>query len=546
MNRLVAGLMLLTCLLAAPAARAQSFPVTLTQSKFASLSRGDCLLDPQETANFAFTWTYPTVVTGETESVFVSRTSSCSDTTTGTPPDALLLRSEADRTAVTGTFPGTGSTEVLSARKLFDFVADNCGGDAGIETTVYLCVNIEVPASGVAQPQSLHGSVAIKLDSKPPPTPTAVSVETLDGGLVANWSMPTDLDGAGRYFVHVVAPDGTDKGAGIAGSATGSASITGLTNGTAYTVTVTSFDAAGTARERNNESAASEPVTATPQAVQDFFARYKAAGGGESGGCASTRGSLWAVAALALLVTRRRRRLDAFCVALVVSGFAATASAENADEPAWQHSPRHFATALRAGSWGPRVDREAALSGATPFADIFGRSSPKLWRLQLDLDVFDALGRLSVGVDTGFWQALGKGRSLTDDAKTKDTITFTVVPVTPMLTYRADFLWELWRIPVVPFGKAGYGLAHWSTDKAGSTSKVGDANGAGWAKGFEWGAGLQLVLDALESDQAASIDQDYGINSTRLFVEYDEMKWKGKGGLRLDGASWTGGVMIAF
>jgi hypothetical protein len=68
----------------------------------------------------------------------------------------------------------------------------------------------------------------------------------------------------------------------------------------------------------------------------------------------------------------------------------------------------------------------------------------------------------------------------------------------------------------------------------------------GWARGLEWSAGVSLVLDALEPDKAAALDQDFGINSTALFVGYDGMQWEGPHGLLLHGGGFNGGLSFAF
>lgn len=547
----------LSCALAvgvayAPKASAQvTFPVVLLDTKYSSLSKLDCLASPQETINFAFTWSV-TLLAGEDEEVFASRSSSCSDTTTGTPPDALILRARKARTLTTGKFPQDNSSETLDARLLFDFIAPDCGGPAGVDTTIYLCVNIFVPQSLTVLAVTNHGSVPIHLDSVPPATPTGVTADALDSGLSIAWTMPTDLAGTARYFVHVVGPDGVDKGTGVAGSAATSTKISGLVNGTPYTVTVNSIDASGTKQDNANPSLPSAPVTGTPAAVNGFYELYRADGGTDQGGCTSAPASLVALLAAAGLLMRRRRgaALAALTVALTLP---AVARAQQVG-PAWSRSPRHYTFSIRTGPYSPSVDSEAGLKakGSTPYATVFGTGTPLLWRAEFDFDLLTkigelSVGRLSVGVAGGFWQAVGKGRFAADPTKTaNDTILLNLWPVTPLLTYRADFIFERWGIPLVPFAKLGYGFTRWSSYKDGSLSKVGADSALGWARGVEYGAGLQFVLDAIEPDKAASLDQDFGINSTSLFAEFDGVRWEGAGGLLLHGTSFNGGLLLAF
>jgi len=541
-------------LLAASQARAQSFPVRLDDTKYRSLSRADCTLEPQETTNFAFSWTRNIAVAGEQETVYVSRTSSCSDDTTGTTPNALLLRSEAARTQATGRFPAAGTTEVLTTRKLFDFVSTDCGETTGIETTVYLCVKIEIPSNGVTIAASQVGSVAVKLDSLGPAQPTQVVADPRDGGLSISWEMPTDLLGATRYVVHVRDAAGNDFGSGVAGSASRSATIDGLTNDLPYQVSVSSFDDSGTKADRNNESAASETVAGTPRTAQGFFDRYRALGGGETGSCNATGGSLLAL--VGLLAGRRRRRrastsavITAVAIVTTVAISLPVQAVELAAPVEPLHSPRHFALSLKLGNYTPAVDLEPGLvaAKATPYADMFGTGGALMWRAQLEYDLLDTFGRLSLGLSAGTWRVKGAGRSAANPTVVTDDDTELVVnPLTPVLTYRADMLWTRNRIPLVPYGTLGYGFANWSATKNGTVTTLPGAEGTGWARGLEWALGLQFVLDAVEPDKAASLDTDYGINSTSLFVEYAGMYWEGAHGLRLHGDSWSGGVLVAF
>ncbi len=541
----LSALVALLVALSGGAARADTtFALTLTDAKYKSLSRADCLLDPQESSGFVGNWTGPALSADQESMVFISRTSSCSESTTGTPPDAMILRGRASRTTLSDKYPADNSNELLTARKLFDFVAADCGGSAGIDTAVYLCVKIFTPSTGVIAASTAVGSVAIQLDSAPPATPTEVTTSALDSGLNIGWSMPTDLLGAARYAVRVIAPDGTDKGATISGSATRAASIDGLENGQAYTVSVVAYDSSGTTSDRANVSAPSVSVVGTPQPVQDFFERYRQAGGKESGGCSTGAVSLIALLGLAAL---RRRREAVLGVGMALLLTTQTARAQDDITPSFAHSPRRFSAWFTGGTYAPDIDSEPGLNGATPYKDIFGDTTSPLWRLGIDADLFSGFGRLSVGLTGGYWNISGKARLASDTTvQTEDTVDLTLWPLTPILTYRADFLWERLHIPLVPYGRLGYGFVRWSSGKNGTTSTFDGQSAEGWARGFEYGLGLQLILDALEPDKAAGLDQDFGINSTSLFFAFDGMNWKGAGGLDLSSTSLGGGLLLAF
>src|SRR5207253_2194783 len=79
--------------------------------------------------------------------------------------------------------------------------------------------------------------------------------DPLDSALSVSWTMPSDVQGAASYKVHVRGPDGADKVTAVSGGALRSVEIGGLTNLVTYAVTVTSLDASGPSTTRRNESA---------------------------------------------------------------------------------------------------------------------------------------------------------------------------------------------------------------------------------------------------------------------------------------------------
>ncbi len=546
--------LLLVLLLPRPSSAQQvGFTPALVDTKFASLSKDDCTQNPQDTTNFAFTWSYtPTCVGGE-EEVFLSTSSSCADTTTGTPPVALILRGKAVPTSsggtVTGKYPTDGSNETLDAQMLFSLAAGTptTSPDASVCTakevsaTVYLCVEVFPPAGCLVSTASF-GQVPITVDSTPPPAPTLTQVSPLDSALLVSWTMPSDLGGASHYQVNATA-NGKTTTSTIDGASTTSAKIQGLTNGTTYSVTVQSLDDAGTQTSFNNVSADSNELSGTPQEAIDFYTRYRSDGGQEKGGCASAPMSLLALLIAGLLLWKKRTRLAVLvlCLALPALGRAQDFAA-----PPTFHSPQSFTVALRLGPYSPSIDSEPALKGKTPYKDIFGTQTPLMWRVGLDYDVFKKFGRLSVGLSLGFWQALGKGRSKSTDQPTGDTILLNLWPLTPSVAYRFDVPWVRYGVPLVPFARFGYGFTKWSSSKNGQTSTFGGDSASGWARGIEYAVGVELVLDAFDPQQAVELDQDSGINSTRLFFDFEGMSWRGAGGLRLDGTSFGGGLALAF
>ena len=80
--------------------------------------------------------------------------------------------------------------------------------------------------------------------------------------------------------------------------------VTGLVNDQRYRFVLVAVDAAG------NASQGSNAVDGTPLAVQDFYKRYRCAGGAETGGfgCSTAGAVLLPAGTLGLLALVRRRR----------------------------------------------------------------------------------------------------------------------------------------------------------------------------------------------------------------------------------------------
>lgn len=163
-------------------------------------------------------------------------------------------------------------------------------------------------------------SMTLHYDMDAPEAPTFTSATGSDQGAQLGWETATDDDDEHDKFILYAAsgsgpaPDGDadadadaddDGGADVDGScaaatqlsgnpsyeeiqdhvrvtieenATRSTRVSGLENGTTYAFAISAVDRAG------NIGAASDPVCATPQPVDDFFSQYREAGG-ESGFC---------------------------------------------------------------------------------------------------------------------------------------------------------------------------------------------------------------------------------------------------------------------
>jgi len=424
-------------------------------------------------------------------------------------------------------------------------------------------------------------------------------VKALDSGLEVAWS---SVSGASFYTVYIYEgqqPDAGD-GAGDGGSADAgmgaliassqvgdvtSADVFGLTNGVTYTVYVTALDGAGTDPPTTSNTSDSSPsATGIPVPSYSFFEEYKADGGPENGdSCTSPGGplSLSMLAGVLIFLFQRRGRFIRPAVFLVALVTATSSRSARADPPAGagapgtaaggssgpdgrmslrefpvdadpqgrvrSQSPEWFRIDLLVGAFNPNPDQGTAQA---PFAAVFPAKNQLLYRLQLHVNAYGGFGHLSVGIGAGVWQTAGHSL-LANGAASGDTETFTVYPVTPMIGYRADFIYRKWNIPVIPFVKAGWGLVWWADAKDGAIlhgwSDGTEWHSEGWATGLEWSGGIEIPFEFFDAAGGANMDAMYGINSIGIFGEYGWQYWRGSnGGLPLGGWSGSGGVYIAF
>ncbi len=257
------------------------------------------------------------------------------------------------------------STKNLTYTAADSSVCDNGLGSG--ETTVN--VNF-IWLDGSSNPVSASTPYPIQVKLLGPGAPTGVTAEGIDGALSVSWSASSTEPDLAGYHVFVeasgaspadagtttVCPDGgfTDGGTDDAGnpvvvpvdagcyqqpvttascSASGdggtldttglspmataagatnvSAQVTGLTNGTSYAVAVAAYDTFG------NDGDVSSAVCATPQPVDDFWKKYRQAGGTAGGGfCAlevvgGPAGApvmVLGMVGIAIAFVRRRRR----------------------------------------------------------------------------------------------------------------------------------------------------------------------------------------------------------------------------------------------
>jgi hypothetical protein len=240
----------------------------------------------------------------------------------------------------------------------------------------------------------------------------------------------------------------------------------------------------------------------------------------------------WALAALLATVAAARSAAAQDASAEALSWGPPTPAEDKA-------SPRAWALSLRAGRYRPEVDAELG-PGPGPYAAAFGGARRWMFGLELERELFQRFGTLSLAGSVAWSRAVGHALRADGDGTSADETSLRLLPLGIGLTWRADFFAR--TVPVVPYVKAGLDYALWNAGN-GDGRTVASGGTAGWHAG----AGVALLLDALDPAGALGLDQETGVNHTYLFVEWIDTRLDGLGAahkLRLGDRAWFAGLMI--
>lgn len=366
--------------------------------------------------------------------------------------------------------------------------------------------------------------------------------------------------------------------------------VSPLENATEYAIGIAGVDEVG------NAGPLSEVICASPVAVIDFYSKYRDAGGqgGCIGGCAVAQDETnpWlfvvgGVVSLAFLrlVSKRARPGKAKRTGTIIGGgvmllLLAAPSVARADhdipDTNWRQSHRptppapdtKYAFEVRFGPYWPQVDDEPGLTGK-PYEDTFGTDPRFYFGLEFDWMPFRIpyVGTIGFAVGWGYtWasaNALAQGcdpattadTNADDDlgpCETEDVTTLHIMPMHSSVVLRGDELMRRTGVPLVPYGKFGFGWAYWKSSKTAGVSHVdvGDPEDDLYAEdvtiGLHAALGLALALNWLDTASAGSLRESTGIAHAYLFAEWMNAMLTGFGGGQLRAGSSTFVTGLAF
>jgi hypothetical protein len=218
--------------------------------------------------------------------------------------------------------------------------------------------------------------------------------------------------------------------------------------------------------------------------------------------------------------------------------------------PAASASPRRALLEFKGSPFTPDIDKKYA-SGAGPYQTTFGGKPMLLGELELDVEVWQGFGTLSIAASGGYAEMYGHALTEAGD-KSAEATGLHVVPLKLLVLWRADMFWPKFSVPLAPYVKVGPVLMPWWSTKGGDIEVVNGYRGAGYKLGIAATAGIALVLDFLDPRLALDFDTFSGVNHTAIFAEWTYQNMTlfdfSKSAMNLDLSSkhWSFGISFEF
>jgi hypothetical protein len=200
-------------------------------------------------------------------------------------------------------------------------------------------------------------------------------------------------------------------------------------------------------------------------------------------------------------------------------------------------SPQRFAFELKLGPYLPDVDRKWSGAGPGPYKTIFGRTDSQgnvtkdplpgvMTALAFEWQFIYLAGPFLLGTQIAYFRDSARAPFAQPEPgqntrSAADKVTFEMFPISLLLGYRFELLADRYKVPLIPYAKAGLTYAFWWTrdgNRKIATNTVGQ-KGRGGVWGWQVNPGLMLRLDFIEPGTAKKLDQSTGINHTYLFGE---------------------------
>ncbi len=260
--------------------------------------------------------------------------------------------------------------------------------------------------------------------------------------------------------------------------------------------------------------------------------------------------------------------------ALLLTALSSTAFAQGSDalgayggarDPNRYRTGQEFMLELRVQQYIPDVDSEFADGKRTPRQTVipddvagpyeytFGSGRRYAVGLEFDWQVFRIpyVGTVGPGVGALYTKSTAKARYLSHPQdKSSEETSLTIFPMYLVAVVRADVFWNELGIPLIPYGKIGFGWALWWSRTGGQTDELNGKVGKGTTFGYQFALGASLLLDFFDEEAAGEMDNSIGVNHSYIFGEWYVSKLEGGGifskQMYVGTNSWAAGLAFEF
>lgn len=211
---------------------------------------------------------------------------------------------------------------------------------------------------------------------------------------------------------------------------------------------------------------------------------------------------------------------------------------------------------LRFGPYWPQIDEEFASPG--PYERVFDNDAQFYFGLEADwLPIrIPYVGKLGAGFGWGITPASGNAIDPSTGEETDVENSITIMPMHASLVLRGTELMRRTDVPLVPYGKFGFGFATWSTSTSSGTSEVcgagggedGCSEGEDTTLGLHGALGLAVALDWVSPQRSKNLNH-MGIGHLYLFGEWMNAMLDGLGSrpqLHVGTSTFVGGLALDF
>jgi len=206
-------------------------------------------------------------------------------------------------------------------------------------------------------------------------------------------------------------------------------------------------------------------------------------------------------------------------------------------------SAQYAAFELRFGPYSPKVDDSAS----TPiYSEFFGDKSRFMIGFELDWQAWRIphVGTIGIGGGLGYTQM--SGTNLPREGEATDNIaqssTLDILPLYAVGVLRIDTFARHFSVPLVPYGKFGFGAAYWwVNDGRGTATNDQGLKGKDVSTGIQAAVGAMFLLDILEPSAARTADVDTGVNNSYVFFEWAISDYGGEQ-MNVGSSNWVTGL----